>query len=154
MIWLKIEVFLTIVFEKKNAINLKTITSFFQSGKGKVYLKEVIRMAKEVPDFEIKKADDYKEAHLDGVFGGLNPNGAKLMVYTEEHMPKINPRGKPGNMTLDKIERELQVELHMSPVQFKSLFNWMKRHLENYEDKFGEIEVEVESEESPEKMYG
>lgn len=111
-------------------------------------------MAKNVPDFEIEKAEDYKEVHLDGVFGGLNPKGAKMMVYTEEHTPKVNPRGKPGDLTLDKIVRELQVELHMSPVQFKSLFKWMERHLEQYEEKFGEIEIQVESEESPEKMYG
>ena len=111
-------------------------------------------MVNNVPDFEVEKSEDFKEVHLDGVFGGLNPKGAKMMIYTEKHMPEVNPRGKPGNMKLSQIERELQVELHMSPVQFKSLFQWMKKHLENYEDKFGEIEINVESEESPEKMYG
>lgn len=107
-----------------------------------------------VPNFEIEKSEEYREVHLDGVFGGLNPNGAKLMVYTEEHMPKLKSSGKPGNMELDRVVRELQVELHMSPVQFKSLFKWMKKHLEKYEEKFGDIEVNVEEEEEPEKMYG
>lgn len=110
--------------------------------------------SKKIPDFSIEKSEEYREIHLDGVFGGLNPNGAKMVIYTEEHVPKINPRGKPGNMELDQIVRELQTELHMSPVQFKSLFNWMKKHLEKYEEKFGEIEIEAKDEERPEKMFG
>lgn len=110
--------------------------------------------AQRVPNFKVEKSEEYREVHLDGVFGGLNPKGAKMVIYTEEHMPKSKSGGKPGDMELDQVIRELQVELHMSPVQFKSLFNWMKTHLENYEDRFGEIEVEVETEEETEKMYG
>ncbi len=115
----------------------------------------MICLNKKVPDFEVEKSEDYKQTNVDGVFGYMNPKGAKMMIYTEKPIPAINPRGKPGSMTLDKIQRELQVELHMSPVQFKSLFQWMKKHLEKYEDKYGEIEVNVEKEEAPsEKMYG
>lgn len=110
--------------------------------------------AQRIPNFEVEKSEDYKEVHLDGVFGGLTPTGAKMVLYTEEHMPKLKSSGKPGDMGLDKVIRELQVELHMSPVQFKSLLKWMEKHLENYEDRFGEIEVEVEPEEKTERMYG
>lgn len=110
--------------------------------------------AKKVPDFEVKRSEEYREIHVDGAFGGLSPNGAKLVVYTEEHVPRIRPGGKTGEMELDRIVRKLQAELHMSPVQFKSLFSWMKQHLERYEDRFGEIEIEAEKGEQPERMYG
>lgn len=110
--------------------------------------------ARDVPKFEVEKSEEYREIHLDGVFGGITPNGAKMVIYTEEHEPQIKPGGKPGDMELGKITREVQAELHLSPVQFKSLFKWMKKHLENYEDRFGEIEIQVEKEKRPDKMFG
>lgn len=94
-----------------------------------------------MPEFEIEKSEKYREIHVDGVIGGLNPNGAKITLYTEVHKPKMKRGGRPGAMGLDKVIRKLQAELHISPLQFKNLFKWMEQHLEQFEDKFGEIKI-------------
>lgn len=101
----------------------------------------MISIAQRVPDMEVEKSEDFKEIHVDGLFGGLDPNGAKFTVYTQEREPKMKESGKPGEMVLDKIKYELQAELHMSPVQFKSIAKWMEQKLEEYESQFGEIEA-------------
>lgn len=112
-------------------------------------------MSARIPEIKIRKSDNYREIHVDGAFGGVNPNGAKIVVYTEEHWPELKTGGKPGQMELGHVTREMQAELHMSPVQFKSLLNWMKKHLNQYEQKFGEIKLEsAEKGTSPESMYG
>lgn len=114
-------------------------------------------MTQRVPDMEVKKSDDFKEIHVDGLFGGLDPNGAKLTVYTQEREPKMKESGKPEEMVLDKINYETQAELHMSPVQFKSIAKWMEQKLEEYENKFGGIEAKPAQEgktDIPEKKFG
>jgi hypothetical protein len=35
-------------------------------------------------------------------------------------------------MGLDRVERELQVEVHMSPHQFMAVAKWMAEHAENF----------------------
>lgn len=108
-------------------------------------------MSERGPKFRIEEDEEYREIHVDGIFGGLNPNGGKMVVYTEEHRPKIS--SSSGEMELDEVVRELQVELHMSPVQFKSIFEWMKSHLESYEDQFGNVEMGSEGGEDRSPMY-
>lgn len=101
-------------------------------------------MAQRVPDMEVEESEDFREIHVDGVFGSLDPNGAKLTVYTQERKLKMKESGRPGEMDLEKIIFETQAELHMSPVQFKSMLKWMEQKLEQYEDQFGEIEAKPE----------
>lgn len=113
-------------------------------------------MAQRVPDMEVEKSDEFKEIHVDGIFGSLDPNWAKLTVYTQERQAKMKEGGKPGEMTLNKIIFETQAELHMSPVQFKSLVKWMNNKLEQYENQFGEIEAKPQQGDMdvPEKEFG
>jgi len=51
-------------------------------------------------------------------------------------------RGEPGKEELDKIVRERQVEVHMSPATWKSLARWMIAHVEQLEKVFGKIPEE------------
>ncbi|NIQ06895.1 MAG: hypothetical protein GWO20_14555 [Candidatus Korarchaeota archaeon] len=67
----------------------------------------------------------------------------------DKHEPEINEGGPPGSLTLDKIVKVKQAELHMSPVQFKSIARWMIQHVKRYEDKFGEIKVEQKGSKKP-----
>lgn len=101
-------------------------------------------MSHRLPEFEVEESEDYREIHVDGVFGGLNPSGAKVVLLTDKQKPKMKRGGKPGQMELDKIVRETQAELHMSPIQFKSVVKWMTQKLKQYEDRFGEIKLEKE----------
>jgi len=97
----------------------------------------VINMS--MPRFETKRAADYKVIHVSGVVGGINPNEGTIIVFIDKLIPKTNP---DGTMIIDTIERELVVELKMSPLQFKSIAEWMQMHIKEYEKMFGEIKVQ------------
>lgn len=92
-----------------------------------------------MPRFETKRATDYKVIHVSGVVGGINPNEGTIIVFIDKLIPKTNP---DGTMIIDTIERELVVELKMSPLQFKSIAEWMQMHIKEYEKMFGEIKVQ------------
>lgn len=49
-------------------------------------------------------------------------------------IPKFKEKGQtPDEMELDKVERELMVEVRMSPAQFQSIARWMISHVERLE---------------------
>lgn len=93
------------------------------------------------PEFEVEESEDYQEIHVDSVFGGLSPNGGKMVLFMDKHIPKVQERGPPGNVEIDKIVKVKKAELHMSPVQFKSIAQWMIQHVKEYEQKYGEIDI-------------
>ncbi len=67
-------------------------------------------------------------------------------------LPEVVSGGTPGQMRITKINRELQVELHMSPVEFKVLAQWMARHVQQFEENFHEIQLgpqEASDEDNP-----
>ena len=89
-----------------------------------------------LPRFETKRASDYKVVHATGALGVLNPGEGSLIFFVDRVIPKTNP---DGSMTIDMIERELLIEIKMSPVQFKALTMFMMNRIKEYENRFGEI---------------
>ena len=84
--------------------------------------------AKKAP-IEIVESPDYKPVYATGVFGGLDPNSGRVIFFLDRIKPKMkkNPR---GGMEMDRIERQLQVEIHMSASQFASVAKWMMDHVQ------------------------
>jgi len=80
----------------------------------------------------ITKSPDFKLVYSSGVFGGLNPLDARMTFFVDRVMPKVDA-SKPGQMITGAVERELQVEVHMSPQQFISIYRWMQNHIERLE---------------------
>ena len=99
---------------------------------------------RQAPPFEITKSPEYGSIYATGVFGGLGPHDARIIFYLDRLEPEIVPGGSPGEMRIEKINRELQVEIHVSPSQFKSVSAWMTRLVERFEEQFGEITEEEE----------
>jgi hypothetical protein len=79
-----------------------------------------------VPLIEVTESRDYRVVYASGVFGGLDPNDGRMIFFLDRLKPKVK-RGK-STMELDRISRELQVEVHMSPNQFMSIAKWMNEH--------------------------
>jgi hypothetical protein len=103
------------------------------------------------PQFKISKSQDYKSIFATGVFGGLNPNDGQIIFFLDRLMPQMI-REQPGRQRLEYINRELQVEIHLSPSQFKNIARWMNQHIQIYEQNFGEIPIrtkEIEKEDIP-----
>lgn len=74
-----------------------------------------------------------------GVFGRAAPNDCLMIFFLDRLESGLVPGGIPDQLTTNKVNRELQVEVHMAPVQFKSFASWMADHVRRYEENFGEI---------------
>lgn len=83
---------------------------------------------------EISESQDYRAVYASGVFGGLDPNDGRIVFFLDRIMPKIKSEPK-GAMELEKINRELQIEVHMSPSQFASVAKWMTEHVHLFEKR-------------------
>jgi len=91
-----------------------------------------------IPQFEITKKPDYSYIFATGIFGGIDPNGARIIFYLDRLDPEMK-RDQPGRMQTRQVNRELQVEVNMSPVGYKSMMLWMQNNVQQYEERFGEI---------------
>ncbi len=84
------------------------------------------------PVIEITESPYYRPVNASGVFGGLNPDDGKVIFFLDRVKPKMK-RNPPGAMDTEKINRELQVEVHMSPSQFTAMAKWMMEHVNRLE---------------------
>lgn len=96
-----------------------------------------------LPRFELRRAEDYRTLHASGAIVTLNPNEATIIFFVEKPVPKVNP---DGSMVIETVERELLVELKLSPVGMKSLTLALLNNLQNFEKRFGEIKVPATAE--------
>lgn len=93
------------------------------------------------PQFEDTKSEQYRYIFATGVFGGVNPLDAQMIFYLNRLEPETVTTPHPGAIKLKKIVRELQVEVHMTPAEFKAVAQWMNKHVEEYEKKIGPIPI-------------
>ena len=104
------------------------------------------------PIFEDVKNPDYKTIYATGVFGGLDPNDARMIFYIDHIEPETVNEPHPGFLKVKKVVRECLLELHVSPTQFKSIALWMNAHIKRYEDMFGDIPMAPKGSGPPESM--
>jgi hypothetical protein len=93
-----------------------------------------------IPPIEIIKSPDFKVIYSTGIFGSIAPNDARIFFFIDRLEPEMK-KDQPGAMQTKKVNREMQVEVHMTPYQFKSLMLWAIQHVKIYEEKFGEIQM-------------
>ena len=86
------------------------------------------------PKIDVVESPDYKVVYTSGVFGGLDPNDGRIIFFLDRIKPKMKSDPK-GAMELEKVKRELQVEVHMSPNQFVSVAKWMMDHAQKFGKK-------------------
>jgi hypothetical protein len=87
------------------------------------------------PEIEVSESPDFRPVYASGVFGGLDPNDGRIIFFLDRIKPKMKKNPK-GAMELEKVNRELQVEVHMTPPQFISVAKWMMEHAKRFGDKF------------------
>ena len=80
----------------------------------------------------ITKSSEFRLVYATGVFGGLSPLDGRLIFFVDRIVPKVQ-MDAPGQLKTGSVERELQVEVHMSPQEFISLYEWMKSHIDRLE---------------------
>jgi len=80
------------------------------------------------PEHRITKSPDYKMIYVNGLFGNVTPLEGRMTFFADRLIPKIID--EIGSMRTDYIERELQIEVKMSPTEFVVIYNWMKGWVE------------------------
>ena len=90
-------------------------------------------MATQKPKMELTKNPEYKSIYVNGFFGGLNPVEGSIAFYTDRIEPKMKDSEHFGEMELDKINREMQVEIRLPVSGFIELAQWMNKHIERLE---------------------
>ncbi len=94
---------------------------------------------------KIVKSPDYKAIYTTGVFGSLTPLEGRMIFYLDRMIPRIKEE-PPGDMETGEIERELLVEVHMSPAEWISISNWMQSHIKRFKEEGALIKEEKTSE--------
>ena len=82
------------------------------------------------------------------MFGGLDPNDARIIFYCDRVEPEMD-KNRPGGMRTKVVHRELQVEVHMSPLQFKTIAKFMTDRVNRLEQRLGKIISSEEEENTP-----
>lgn len=100
--------------------------------------------------FELSQSQDYRVVHINGVFGGLSPDEGRMILYVDRLVPEILDE-PAGAMKLQKINRELVIDIRMSPAQFKSIAEWMLSHIKELEDA---TKMGIDKSDTPRGMYG
>ena len=86
------------------------------------------------PKFELSSHPDFRVVHANAFFGGLNPLEGRITFYTDILEPKMKESENVGDMEVDKVQRERQIDLRLSPMDFINLANWMNSHIKRLED--------------------
>jgi hypothetical protein len=94
--------------------------------------------------FRVSTSENYRYVTTSGVFGGMSPNDCHIIFYLDRYVPDTVPGGAPDEMRIREVNRELQVEIHMSPAQFMSMSQWMTSHVNDFQEQFGEIQILAE----------
>jgi len=89
---------------------------------------------KSVPALKITKSPDFKMCYSTGIFGGLSPLEGRMLFFVDRLVPKIVD-GTMGQMATESVEREFQVEIHMSPEVFISTYKWMESHIKRMKEE-------------------
>ena len=107
------------------------------------------RQIASTPSFKVTESEHFRYVLSTGVFGGMAPIDCKILFFLDRLIPEMVPGGAPGEMRTKEINRELQVEVHMTPNRFKSLAEWMNANIARYEEQFGEIQKTIDDEKNP-----
>lgn len=86
-----------------------------------------------IPDYRITKSPDFRMIYVNGAFGSVNLREGRITFYADRIIPKITD--EKGQMSTDYIERELQIEVKMSPSEYLSLYRWMEGYVKKLKEK-------------------
>ena len=73
---------------------------------------------------------DLPVLNVDGVFGGLDPSMARMLLYADR--PEVTIAAD-GSMAPAAVVRTFLAELRMSPETFVSIAHWMETQAARYE---------------------
>ena len=94
--------------------------------------------------YRVSTSENYRCVTASGMYGDVSPNDCHIIFYLDRYVPDVVPGGEPGEMRIREVNRELQVEIHMSPAQLMSMSQWMTNQMIDFEGQYGEIQILAE----------
>ncbi|MEX2738997.1 MAG: DUF3467 domain-containing protein [Candidatus Wukongarchaeota archaeon] len=90
---------------------------------------------------QVSKNADFKQVYATGIQGGHTPFDFRIAFHNES----VNlEESIPGEKIV--IDRDFKVEVILSPFAAKKVMLWLKRHVEDYEEQYGEIKTQKPAE--------
>ena len=106
-----------------------------------------------LPKLVLKTDEHYRTINVSGFYGGHNPEFVEAILYTEE----LDGEEALGELQTDpskaRVKRTLQCRLYLTPRMAKSLKTWLERHINKYEQDFGEIKTGQEPDDKDKAIY-
>ena len=103
----------------------------------------------EPPPIEVVKSPSYQSIPVSNIWTGLIEREGKLLIFLDRIEPKLDSN---GNVTIGKVIRELQVELHFSPQEYKSVAETMNKVVKDCE-KNQKTKIKTIKNEEKKPMY-
>jgi hypothetical protein len=107
--------------------------------------------------FHYVKSPLYRTVHVDGVIGGLTPQGAlslgiysERLLYPDQMVYSLTPKGEIGEeiaeerIARDGIGRELEASLVMTLPAARQLARWLIRNIKMAEHSIKEAQAKTE----------
>lgn len=92
-----------------------------------------------MPEIESEYSSGYKRIAVAGIFGGTRPFGVEAVLYSERMDVKKTLETQPLEPNRITIKRIIECELHIDPMQMKSMHKWLDAKIKEYEKMFGPI---------------
>ncbi|MEX2737637.1 MAG: hypothetical protein Q6356_001020 [Candidatus Wukongarchaeota archaeon] len=87
-----------------------------------------------IPKIEVSTNSEFRVVHINAFFGGLSPVEGSITFFTDILEPRMKAGGQARDMEVEKINRERQIDIRMSPIGFVNLATWMNSHIKRLED--------------------
>src|SRR5690348_17704805 len=92
-----------------------------------------------IPEIKGETSPTYKRILVTGLFGSVQPFGLQVMVYsTQQNIEKVIA-SEPLAPQRTIIQRFVECELIVDPMQMKSIHQWLGIKISEYEQLFGKI---------------
>jgi hypothetical protein len=99
-------------------------------------------------EIELTEREGYSNLYSTGIFTGIQPKDAFIIFFQDRPEPTMVPE-RFAHMRTKKIIREKQVEVHMSPQEFKEAANFMVMQIKRFENTYGKITLVKREENKP-----
>jgi len=109
-------------------------------------------MAKAPPKIENSYHPEFKVIYASGVFGSMKADEGFMKFHLDIVKPRVKAGGRVGEMEVEKINRQYQVEIRMTSATFIRVSNWMARHVKELEKK-GIVKIEKKPTKKAEMEY-
>jgi hypothetical protein len=93
----------------------------------------------DIPKIRVEYSPTFKRIVIGGLFGTIQSIGLEAFVYSNHLQVDEVLATEPASTEKTIIKRIIECELLADPIQMKSIYDWLRIKIEEYEKVFGTI---------------